>query len=34
MGNLISFMKEVADGLRESGNFGTAHIYKIGRAHV
>lgn len=28
MGNLISFMKEVADGLRESGNFGTAHIYR------
>ena len=27
MGNLISFMKEVADGLRESGNYGTAHIY-------
>ena len=28
MGNLISFMKEVADGLRESGNYGTAHIYR------
>ena len=28
MGNLIPFMKEVADGLRESGNFGTAHIYR------
>ena len=29
MGNLISFMKEVADGLRESGNYGTAHIYRF-----
>ena len=28
MGNLISFMKEVANGLRESGNYGTAHIYR------
>ena len=28
MGNLISFMKKVADGLRESGNYGTAHIYR------
>ena len=28
MGNLISFMKDVADGLRESGNYGTAHIYR------
>ena len=28
MGNLISFMKEVADGLRESGNYGTAHNYR------
>lgn len=28
MGNLISFMKNVADGLRESGNYGTAHIYR------
>lgn len=28
MGNLISFMKEVADGLRKSGNYGTAHIYR------
>ena len=28
MGNLISFMKGVADGLRESGNYGTAHIYR------
>ena len=28
MGNFISFMKEVADGLRESGNYGTAHIYR------
>ena len=28
MGNLISFRKEVADGLRESGNYGTAHIYR------
>ena len=28
MGNLISFMKGVADGLRESGIYGTAHIYR------
>ena len=28
MGNLISFMKNVANGLRESGNYGTAHIYR------
>lgn len=28
MGNFISFMKEVADGLQKSGNFGTAHIYR------
>lgn len=28
MGNLILFMKQVAKGLRESGNFGTAHIYR------
>jgi hypothetical protein len=28
MGNLISFMKDVADGLRESGNYGTARIYR------
>lgn len=28
MGNLITFMKQVADGLRKSGNFGTAHIYR------
>lgn len=28
MGNLILFMKQVANGLRESGNFGTAHIYR------
>lgn len=29
MGNLISFMKEVANGLRESGNYGTAHITEV-----
>ena len=28
MGNLISFMKEVAEGLRKSGNYGTAHVYR------
>lgn len=28
MGNLISFMKEVAEELRKSGNYGTAHIYR------
>ena len=28
MGNLISFMKEVAEGFRKSGNYGTAHIYR------
>lgn len=28
MGNLIYFMKEVSDGIRNSGNFGTAHIYR------
>lgn len=34
MGNLISFMKEVADGLRESGNYGTAHIYRSSMSAV
>lgn len=34
MGNLISFMKEVADGLRKSGNYGTAHIYRSSRSAV
>ena len=33
MGNLISFMKDVADGLRESGNYGTAHIYRSSMSH-
>ena len=28
MGNLISFFKKVADGLRAEGNFGTAHVYR------
>lgn len=28
MGNLISFMKEVADELQERGHYGTAHIYR------
>ena len=28
MGNLISFMKEVAEGLRKGGNYGTAHVYR------
>ena len=28
MGNLISFMKEVAEGLRKSGIYGTAHVYR------
>lgn len=28
MGNLILFMKRVADELQESGKFGTAHIYR------
>lgn len=27
-GDLISFMKEVAEGLRKSGNYGTAHVYR------
>ena len=31
MGNLISFMKEVAEGLRKSGNYGTAHVYRRSR---
>ena len=34
MGNLISFMKEVANGLRESGNYGTAHIYRSSMSAV
>lgn len=34
MGNLISFMKKVADGLRESGNYGTAHIYRSSMSAV
>lgn len=28
MGNLISFMKQVVDELQDSGNLGTAHVYK------
>lgn len=28
MGNLISFMKKVADELQERGHYGTAHIYR------
>lgn len=28
MGNLILFMRNVADELRENGSFGTAHIYR------
>lgn len=28
MGDLILFMKNVAGGLRESGNLGTAHVYR------
>lgn len=28
MGNLITFMKRVADELHSSGNYGTAHVYK------
>ncbi|MDD3036833.1 site-specific integrase [Bacteroides sp.] len=28
MGNLISFMQKVADGLQTSGNYGTAHVYR------
>ncbi len=27
MGNLITFMKEVADGLQREGKYGTAHVY-------
>ena len=34
MGNLISFMKNVANGLRESGNYGTAHIYRSSMSAV
>lgn len=28
MGNLFLFMKEVTEGLQNSGNYGTAHVYK------
>lgn len=28
MENLISFMKDVAEGLQKSGNLGTAHVYR------
>ncbi len=28
MGNLISFMRKVTDGLQASGNYGTAHVYR------
>lgn len=28
MGNLITFMKEVADGLQRKGKYGTAHVYR------
>lgn len=28
MGNLIVFMRKVADGLQENGNYGTAHVYR------
>ena len=26
--NVLTFMKEVADGLQMGGNFGTAHVYR------